>query len=137
MATKKKGRGKTPARPSRASKKSKTAASARKRLGEAELVRLTALQLAVLGSIESAPKREQYGSAVIRDVTADLALEDLPLATVYTALRRLEERGLLTSRWGPPGKGGGNNRRFYKSTPAARRAFKDVARALAARAGIR
>jgi len=102
---------------------------------EGELIRLTALQLAILASIETGPRREQYGSVIIQDVVADLALRDLPLATVYTALRRLESRGLLVSRWGEPGPDGGNRRRFYKATPVAAKALRTLARALGQRVG--
>jgi len=100
---------------------------------EGELIRLTALQLAIIASIESGPKREQYGSRIIQDVADDLELKDLPLATVYTALRRLEQRRMLTSRWGAPGPDGGNRRRFYRVTPDAARATRVVGRILAAR----
>ena len=110
-------------------KKTKTRPAA----GEGDLVRLTALQLAIVASIESGTKREQYGSQIIQDVAADLELEELPLATVYTALRRLEQRKMLTSRWGAPGPDGGNNRRFYRATPAAVKATRMVAKILSQR----
>lgn len=95
-----------------------------------ELIRLTALQLAIIASIESGPKREQYGSKIIEDVARDLKLDELPLATVYTALRRLEQRGMLTSRWGEPGPSGGNRRRWYSATSDASRAARMVGRVL-------
>ena len=97
---------------------------------EGELIRLTALQVAIIASIESGPKREQYGSRIIEDVAVDLQLAELPLATVYTALRRLEQRGLLSSRWGEPGPSGGNRRRFYRAAPEAIRAARMVGRVL-------
>ena len=103
---------------------------------EGELIRLTALQLAIIASIESGPKREQYGSRIIQDVAEDLDLNAMPLATVYTALRRLEERQMLTSRWGAPGPDGGNRRRFYKVTPDAARAARLVGGILASRLGL-
>lgn len=97
---------------------------------DGEMIRLTALQLAIIASIESGPRGEQYGSRIIDDVAEDLNLDELPLATVYTALRRLEQRGLLTSRWGEPGPSGGNRRRFYRATEGAARAARVVGRAL-------
>jgi DNA-binding PadR family transcriptional regulator len=109
---------------------------AKKKAG-GELIRLTALQLAILGSIQSGPKREQYGSKIIEDVAKDLRLDGLPMATVYTALRRLEQRGLLTSRWGPPGPSGGNRRRFYKATPEAAASARLVLKVLTRRLGPR
>jgi len=98
--------------------------------GNGELIRLTALQLAIIASIESGPKREQYGSKIIEDVARDLKLDELPLATVYTALRRLESRGMLTSRWGEPGPSGGNRRRWYTATTDASKAARMVSRVL-------
>jgi DNA-binding PadR family transcriptional regulator len=114
-----------------ASKKSRTRPPA----VEGELIRLTALQLSIIASIESGPKREQYGSRIIQDVADDLSLGEMPLATVYTALRRLEQRKMLTSRWGVPGPDGGNRRRFYRSTPAAVKAAKTMERVLSTRLG--
>ena len=98
--------------------------------GDGELIRLTALQLAIIASIESGPKKEQYGSRIIEDVARDLKLDELPLATVYTALRRLEQRGLLTSRWGEPGPTGGNRRRWYRATTDAAKAARMVGKVL-------
>ena len=101
-----------------------------------ELIRLTALQLAIIASIESGPKKEQYGSRIIQDVADDLDLKEMPLATVYTALRRLEQRKMLTSRWGAPGPDGGNRRRFYRVTADATRAARTVGTILATRLGL-
>ncbi len=39
-------------------------------------------------------------------------------ATLYTAFRRLEEAGLITSYWGD--QGAGARRKYYKITPAGR-----------------
>ena len=100
---------------------------------EGEMIRLTALQLAIIASIESGPKKEQYGSRIIQDVASDLDLSAMPLATVYTALRRLESRGMLKSRWGNPGPDGGNRRRFYKAAPVASGAARTMARILGGR----
>ena len=110
-------------------KKTKT----RQPAAEGELIRLTALQLAIVASIESGPKREQYGSKIIQDVADDLSLGEMPLATVYTALRRLEQRKMLTSRWGVPGPDGGNRRRFYRATAGAVKAARTISRILSTR----
>src|SRR5262245_61801383 len=93
---------------------------------EGELIRLTALQLAIIASIDNGPKKEQYGSRIIQDVARDLSLTEMPLATVYTALRRLESRGMLSSRWGQPGPDGGNKRRFYRASNEATDAAKTI-----------
>jgi DNA-binding PadR family transcriptional regulator len=111
--------------------------SAKSKPVDGELIRLTALQLAIVASIESGPKREQYGSRIIQDVAEDLELVDLPLATVYTALRRLEHRGMLTSRWGTPGPDGGNRRRFYRATPETGKASRVVGELLSKRLGLK
>ena len=119
-----------------AAKKTKKKKSTRRQTPtDGELIRLTALQLAMLASIETGPRREQYGAVIIQDVATDLRLKNLPLATVYTALRRLEQRGLLTSRWGKPGPDGGNRRRFYKTTTVAGKALRTLAKALGQRLG--
>jgi DNA-binding PadR family transcriptional regulator len=61
---------------------------------------------------------------------------DLPEGTVYPALHRLEDAGLLASRWEVEG---GRRRRVYVLTPRGhaalgkeRRAWKDFARAVTA-----
>jgi DNA-binding PadR family transcriptional regulator len=115
--------------------KVKNTPARRRAPAEGEMIRLTALQLAILVSIESGPRREQYGAPIIQDVARDLKLTGLPLATVYTALRRLEQRGFLTSRWGAPGPDGGNRRRFYRATSAASKTLKIMAVALQPAAG--
>lgn len=46
---------------------------------------------------------------------------DLPEGTVYPLLHRLEERGLLRSRW----TGNGRRRRVYELTPSGRRALEE------------
>lgn len=138
MGTRKKST-RTPAkkRTARTATKKKTSRSRGRTSGDGELIRLTALQLAIVASIESGPRREQYGSRIIDDVANDLKLEQMPLATVYTALRRLEQRGMLTSRWGAPGPDGGNRRRFYKATPEASKAARLIGKILAGRLGRR
>ena len=47
---------------------------------------------------------------------------DLPEGTVYPALHRLEEAGLLESRWADPG---GRRRRIYRLTRRGRRSLAD------------
>src|ERR671934_1812807 len=46
---------------------------------------------------------------------------DLPEGTIYPALHRLEEAGLLTSRWAP---GATRRRRVYELTSKGRRALR-------------
>ncbi len=43
---------------------------------------------------------------------------------IFTTLERLESRGLVTSRYGEPSaERGGRSKRFYRLTPAGRRAL--------------
>lgn len=46
--------------------------------------------------------------------------------TLYKALGRLEEFGLLTSRWEDPAEGGRPRRRLYQLTPAGRQAAQSA-----------
>ena len=47
---------------------------------------------------------------------------ELKEATLYTAFKRLEEQGYITSYWGDSGAGA--RRRYYAITPAGREASK-------------
>ena len=50
---------------------------------------------------------------------------ELKEATLYTAFKRLEEQGFITSYWGDSGAGA--RRRYYAITPAGRMASKKLA----------
>lgn len=50
---------------------------------------------------------------------------ELKEATLYTAFKRLEEQGFITSYWGDSGAGA--RRRYYSITPAGRMASKKLA----------
>ncbi len=55
--------------------------------------------------------------------------DEVSLAAVHVTLKRLEEKGLLTSRVGTPSDRGGRPRRFYQPTPAgvtSLAAFRDL-----------
>ena len=49
---------------------------------------------------------------------------ELKEATLYTALRRLEKDGLITSYWGTDTKSGGPKRRYYSITEAGKERLK-------------
>ena len=50
---------------------------------------------------------------------------ELKEATLYTAFKRLEEQGFITSYWGDSGAGA--RRRYYAITPAGRVTSKNLA----------
>ena len=70
----------------------------------------------ILAVVSAAPL---HGYAVIEELKARSGGElELPEGTVYPALHRLEERGLLRSAWS---QGGGRRRRVYRLTARGRR----------------
>jgi PadR family transcriptional regulator, regulatory protein PadR len=83
-------------------------------LGEFEqLVMLTVLRLG----------DEAYTGAV-RDELIQRAGRDATPGAIFTTLERLEERGLVTSRYGDPTvERGGRRKRYYRLRPEGRRAL--------------
>jgi DNA-binding PadR family transcriptional regulator len=61
------------------------------------------------------------GVAVFEGLTATSG-QTVSLPAVHVTLRRLEDKGLLTSEVGTPSDRGGRPRRFYRATPAGVRA---------------
>lgn len=62
-------------------------------------------------------KDNAYGAA-IRVEIEDQTGRDVNSGAVYITLERLEDRGLVGSRWGEPtGERGGRRRRYYRLTP--------------------
>ena len=77
---------------------------------------------------------DAYG-VPIRDDLLDRAGRDVPLGSVYNALARLEEKGLVTSAVGDPTpERGGRRKRLYSATTAGRAAARDSIEALRAMA---
>lgn len=71
------------------------------------------LDLLLLGVLDPAPR---HGYAVITALReASAGVFDLPEGSVYPALHRLEDLGLLVSEWQPVA---GRRRRMYRLTPA-------------------
>ena len=88
-------------------------------LGEFEQVVL----LAILRLDEQA-----YGVSIRKEITACTEREPSPGA-LYTTLDRLEERGLVTSRFGDPTpQRGGRAKRYFKVTAAGLKAVARVQR---------
>ena len=71
----------------------------------------------------------------IRAALVDRAGRDVTLGSVYNALARLEEKGLVTSAVGEPtAERGGRRKRLYAATTAGRAAARDTVGALRAMA---
>lgn len=82
-----------------------------------ELEQLVLLAIARLGD-------DAYGVAVRREIVARTR-RDLSFGSVYTALGRLEEKGLLASHLGDPTpERGGRRKKHYTVSAAGRRALQ-------------
>lgn len=76
------------------------------------------LDLILLGVLATAPG---HGYAVINELKQRTdGVLDLPEGSVYPALHRLEDVGLVVSEWNPVG---GRRRRVYRLTPDGTRAL--------------
>lgn len=79
------------------------------------------LDAIVLAALEAGPA---HGYAIIETIrTKSASTFDLPEGTVYPALHRLEQAGLLASAWTTPA--GGRRRRVYSLTKAGAAALAD------------
>lgn len=79
------------------------------------------LDAIVLAALEAGPA---HGYAIIEAIkTRSSSTFDLPEGTVYPALHRLEQAGLLASTWTTPA--GGRRRRIYSLTKAGAAALAD------------
>lgn len=74
------------------------------------------LDALLLASLEAGPRHGYAIIEILRDSTEGAL--DLPTGTVYPALRRLEQAGLIRGTWSAPT---GRRRRSYELTPAGRR----------------
>jgi len=62
-------------------------------------------------------KDSAYGAAIRAEIE-EQAGRDVNSGAVYITLERLENRGLVKSRWGEPtGERGGRRRRYYRLRP--------------------
>lgn len=62
---------------------------------------------------------QAYGNEIQRNLEERLE-ERLSVGAIQTALKRMEEKGVLTSEWGEASKKrGGKRRRIYQATPVA------------------
>jgi PadR family transcriptional regulator, regulatory protein PadR len=79
------------------------------------------LDAIVLAALEAGPA---HGYAIIETIkTRSTSTFDLPEGTVYPALHRLEQAGLLSSAWTTPPAG--RRRRVYSLTKAGAAALAD------------
>lgn len=83
-------------------------------LGELEALILTSVMRVGTGA---------NGTAVYEEIEACSGRE-ASLPAVHVTLRRLEEKGLLTSNVGKPSPRGGRPRRYYRPTPEGVRAVR-------------
>jgi PadR family transcriptional regulator, regulatory protein PadR len=69
--------------------------------------------------------REAYGIPILDEVSTRGG-RDVSRATVYVALKRLEQKGLVTSRLGDSTpERGGRAKRFFKLRPAGLKALRE------------
>lgn len=93
--------------------------SSESRLGEFEAL--------VLAAVIRADDRAN--GVAVYEHAVEAAGPDVSLAAVHVTLRRLEEKGLLTSKIGTSSERGGRPRRFYQATTPGVRAltaFRDL-----------
>lgn len=90
-------------------------------------------QLVLLGVLRLGD--DAYGAAIRQEIHARSG-RDVSINAVYTTLDRLENKGLLRSRIGPPTpQRGGRRRKFYALRPAGAAALREAYRAFTAMAG--
>jgi DNA-binding PadR family transcriptional regulator len=75
-----------------------------------------------------------YGVA-IRQSIEERTGKVISSGAIYTALGRMEDRGMVTSRVGAPGSGPGRPRKYYAIEPAGARALMESYTAISAMAG--
>jgi PadR family transcriptional regulator, regulatory protein PadR len=91
-------------------------------------------EMLVLAALIGRP-RGSYGIE-IADRIEQQAKRDISLGALYTALERLERRGLLTSKWGlPTAERGGRRKRYFSVTGTGERIFREAQVAVVQLAG--
>ena len=71
-------------------------------------------------------QQEAYGNMIQREL--EERLEDrISTGAIQTALKRMEEKGFLTSHWGEATqKRGGKRKRYYSATPYAHQVLNEM-----------
>ena len=71
-------------------------------------------------------KGDAYGNEIQRHLES-LLKERLSTGAIQTALKRMEEKGFLTSQWGDATKErGGRRKRIYSATPHAHEVLQEM-----------
>lgn len=71
-------------------------------------------------------QEDAYGIEIQRYLEKHLE-ERLSMGAIQTALKRMEEKGFLTSKWGEAlQKRGGKRKRIYNATPLAHKTLSDM-----------
>ena len=73
---------------------------------------------------------QAYTAPIVEELEAR-AGRSTTLAAVYIVLRRLEDKGLVASRLGPPGAEGGRDRRYFRVTKEGLVRLRDAREAYA------
>lgn len=67
-----------------------------------------------------------YGNEIQRDLEKRLN-ERLSVGAIQTALKRMESKGILTSKWGEASQmRGGKRKRIYSATPYAHQVLREM-----------
>jgi DNA-binding PadR family transcriptional regulator len=73
---------------------------------------------------------EAYGVSIAREIRSHTG-KDVLLASIYAALARLEQKGLIVSKLGEPAaERGGRAKRYFRITAAGRREAVQLRRAV-------
>jgi PadR family transcriptional regulator, regulatory protein PadR len=82
--------------------------------------RLSSVEMLILAALET---KELYGLSIIETVK-EMTGQSLSLGGLYTTLHRMEQKGLVTGRWGDPTEvREGARRRYYKITAVGQQAL--------------
>jgi PadR family transcriptional regulator len=74
----------------------------------------------------AALQQDAYGVEIKRELEERLR-ETLSVGSIQSALKRMEEKGFLTSQWGEATqKRGGKRKRIYSATPYAHRVLQEI-----------
>ena len=85
-------------------------------------------QLVLLGVMRQGS--DAYGVSICDDITARTG-RDVSLGAVYKTLERLEDKGLVASRFGEPtAERGGRRKKHFKITAQGERALKQALAAI-------
>ena len=71
-------------------------------------------------------KEDAYGNSIQNELESRLG-ENISIGAIQTALKRMENKGLVTSVWGAASNvRGGKRKRIYQATPYAEEALREM-----------